>query len=57
MGSSGDAHNFVILDGHTGKPLWHFNVGQLIHASPMGYAAIVSTTISVSTVGIVNQQK
>jgi len=33
-----DAHNFVILDGHTGKPLWHFNVGQLIHASPMSYA-------------------
>ncbi len=33
-----DAHNFVILDGHTGKPLWHFHVGQLIHASPMSYA-------------------
>ena len=33
-----DAHNFVILDGRTGKPLWHFNVGQLIHASPMSYA-------------------
>jgi alcohol dehydrogenase (cytochrome c) len=33
-----DADNFVILDGHTGKPLWHFNVGQLIHASPMSYA-------------------
>lgn len=33
-----DAHNFVIADGHTGKPLWHFNVGQLIHASPMSYA-------------------
>ena len=34
-----DAENFVILDAHTGKPLWHFNVGQLIHASPMAYAA------------------
>jgi alcohol dehydrogenase (cytochrome c) len=33
-----DAYNFVIADGHTGKPLWHFNVGQLIHASPMSYA-------------------
>jgi alcohol dehydrogenase (cytochrome c) len=33
-----DAHNFVILNGHTGKPLWHFHVGQLIHASPMSYA-------------------
>jgi len=33
-----DAQNFVILDGHTGKPLWHFNVGQIIRSSPMGYA-------------------
>ena len=33
-----DAQNFVILDGHTGKPLWHFHVGQLVHASPMSYA-------------------
>jgi alcohol dehydrogenase (cytochrome c) len=33
-----DANNFVILDGRTGKPLWHFHVGQLIHASPMSYA-------------------
>lgn len=33
-----DARNFVVLDGRTGKPLWHFHVGQLIHASPMSYA-------------------
>ena len=33
-----DAQNFVILDGRTGKALWHFHVGQLIHASPMSYA-------------------
>ena len=33
-----DANNFVILDGRTGKPLWHFHVGQLIHASPTSYA-------------------
>jgi alcohol dehydrogenase (cytochrome c) len=33
-----DAENFVILDGRSGKPLWHFNVGQLVHASPMSYA-------------------
>jgi alcohol dehydrogenase (cytochrome c) len=32
-----DAENFVILDGRTGKPLWHFSVGQMIHASPMSY--------------------
>jgi alcohol dehydrogenase (cytochrome c) len=33
-----DAQNFVVLDGYTGKALWHFNVGQMIHASPMSYA-------------------
>jgi alcohol dehydrogenase (cytochrome c) len=33
-----DAQNFVVLDGRTGRPLWHFHVGQLIHASPMSYA-------------------
>ena len=33
-----NAENFVILNGYTGKPLWHFNVGQLIRASPMSYA-------------------
>jgi alcohol dehydrogenase (cytochrome c) len=33
-----DAQNFVILNGYTGKPLWHFSVGQLIRASPMSYA-------------------
>ena len=33
-----DAQNFVILNGYTGKPLWHFNVGQSIRASPMSYA-------------------
>ena len=33
-----DAENFVLLDAHSGKPLWHFPVGQLIHASPMSYA-------------------
>jgi len=33
-----DAQNFVVLDGQTGKALWHFNVGELIHASPMSYA-------------------
>jgi alcohol dehydrogenase (cytochrome c) len=32
-----DAENFVVADGHTGKPLWHFHVGQLIRASPMTY--------------------
>ena len=33
-----DADNFVIMDDLTGKPFWHFHVGQLIHAAPMSYA-------------------
>lgn len=33
-----DAQNFVVSDGRTGKPLWHFHAGQLVHASPMSYA-------------------
>jgi len=33
-----DAQNFVVADGRTGKPLWHFQLGQLVHASPMSYA-------------------
>jgi len=33
-----DAQNFVLLDGQTGKAVWHFNVGDLIHASPMSYS-------------------
>ena len=33
-----DAQNFVVADGRTGKSLWHFYVGQLVHASPMSYA-------------------
>lgn len=33
-----DGQNFVLTDGQTGTPLWHFNVGQPIHASPMSYA-------------------
>jgi alcohol dehydrogenase (cytochrome c) len=33
-----DGQNFVLADGRSGTPLWHFNVGQPIHASPMSYA-------------------
>jgi alcohol dehydrogenase (cytochrome c) len=28
---------FTAHDARTGKPLWHFNTGQKIHASPMSY--------------------
>ena len=33
-----DAHSFEAVDARTGKPLWHFNTGQNISASPMSYA-------------------
>ena len=33
-----DASSFEAVDGKTGKPLWHFNTGQSLHASPMSYA-------------------
>jgi len=33
-----DAEEFEIVDGRTGASLWHFNVGQSLHASPMSYA-------------------
>ncbi|HTS11214.1 MAG TPA: PQQ-dependent dehydrogenase, methanol/ethanol family [Candidatus Limnocylindrales bacterium] len=32
-----DAEAFEAVDAATGAPLWHFNVGQSIHASPMSY--------------------
>ena len=33
-----DAGEFEAVDARTGKPLWHFNTGQRMHASPMSYA-------------------
>jgi len=33
-----DAGAFEAVDGRTGAALWHFNTGQIFHASPMSYA-------------------
>ena len=33
-----DAGSFEAVDPRTGKPLWNFNTGQEISASPMSYA-------------------
>lgn len=33
-----DAESLEVIDGRTGKALWHFNMGQTVHASPMSYA-------------------
>lgn len=38
IGHGDDAEEFEIVDGHTGASLWHFNVGQPLHVSPMSYA-------------------
>ncbi len=32
-----DTNEFEIDDARTGKPLWEFNLGQPVHASPMSY--------------------
>ena len=33
-----DAGSLEAVDARTGKPLWHFNTGQNMSASPMSYA-------------------
>lgn len=33
-----DAQSFEAVDARTGAPLWHFDTGQNLHASPMSYA-------------------
>jgi alcohol dehydrogenase (cytochrome c) len=33
-----DAGSFEAVDAQSGKPLWHFNTGQNMTASPMTYA-------------------
>jgi alcohol dehydrogenase (cytochrome c) len=33
-----DAGSFEAAEARNGKPLWHFNTGEEISASPMSYA-------------------
>jgi alcohol dehydrogenase (cytochrome c) len=33
-----DTGEFEAVDAQTGRALWHFNTGQIMHASPMSYA-------------------
>ena len=33
-----DAGSMEAVEATTGRPLWHFNTGQEMHASPMTYA-------------------
>lgn len=34
-----DAESFEAVNASSGEPLWHFNTGQSMHASPMSFAA------------------
>jgi len=43
-----DAHSFEAVDAQTGKPLWHFNTGQNIAASPMSYAVGTKQYVAIA---------
>jgi alcohol dehydrogenase (cytochrome c) len=44
-----DAQSFEAVDAHDGKPLWHFNTGQNISASPMSYAVEGKQYVSIAS--------
>src|SRR5579859_3483274 len=39
--------SFEAVDAKSGTPLWHFNTGQYIHASPMSYAVNGSQYVAI----------
>ena len=43
-----DAESFEAVDAQTGKPIWHFNTGQNIAASPMSYAVNSKQYVTVA---------
>jgi alcohol dehydrogenase (cytochrome c) len=43
-----DARSFEAADARTGKPLWHFNTGQNIAASPMSYAVGTKQYVAIA---------
>jgi alcohol dehydrogenase (cytochrome c) len=43
-----DAGSFEAVDAATGRPLWHFNTGQGVRASPMSYAVDGVQYVAVS---------
>lgn len=42
------AESFEAVDARTGKPLWHFNVGQGMTASPMSYAVAGKQHVAIA---------
>jgi alcohol dehydrogenase (cytochrome c) len=43
-----DNQSFEAVDARSGAPLWHFNTGQNIHASPMSYAVDGNQYVSIA---------
>jgi alcohol dehydrogenase (cytochrome c) len=43
-----DTQTFEAVDAQTGKPLWHFNTGQNITASPMTYAVSSKQYVAIA---------
>jgi alcohol dehydrogenase (cytochrome c) len=43
-----DAGSFEAVDAQTGKPLWHFNTGQDMSASPMSYAVAGKQYVAIA---------
>jgi alcohol dehydrogenase (cytochrome c) len=46
-----DAESLEAVDGKTGRPLWHFNTGQTLHASPMSYAVNGKQYVAIASGG------
>ena len=43
-----DAGSFEAVDAQSGKPLWHFNTGQDISASPMSYSVAGKQYVAIA---------
>jgi alcohol dehydrogenase (cytochrome c) len=43
-----DTRSFEAVEARTGKPLWHFNTGQNIDASPMSYAVGMKQYVAIA---------
>src|SRR5437660_706628 len=48
---TGDAEgNFIALDAASGKPLWHFQMGGAVYASPMAFAVDGKEYVAIAAV-------
>jgi len=43
-----NTQSFEAVDPRNGKPLWHFNTGQTIHASPMSYTVLRKQYVTIA---------